>query len=147
MIQSTATAELSTTVVTIVEIQCGIERQRTSNPEYAAATQAWLSNLLSARDIQVHTLDVAAALLLGRMHETPALRNFVVSDPRQKQPKTAADLALAAIAIAQGAVVATGNVAHFAEIHEWFPLPGLFNPFKDEWVVEPPSPPGGDGPP
>ena len=125
---------LTTSVVTIMEIQCGIERQRPANPDYAGATQAWLDRLLETAAFQVHPLEVKAALLLGRMHATPALRNFTVSDPRRKQPRTAADLAIAAIAIAQGAVVATGNHAHFEMIDACFPLPGLYNPFLDLWV-------------
>nr|WP_294509654.1 hypothetical protein [uncultured Rhodopila sp.] len=71
------------------------------------------------------------------MHEAPRLRNFVASDPKQKKPKTPADLAFAAIAIAEGATVATGNHAHFDEIHASFPLPGRYNPFKDIWSVTP----------
>jgi hypothetical protein len=31
--------------------------------------------------------------------------------------------------------VATGNQAHFGEIHASFPLPGLYNPFKHIWSV------------
>jgi hypothetical protein len=67
------------------------------------------------------------------MHETPGLRNFVTTDPRQKRPKSAGDLAIAAIAIAEGAVVATGNQSHFEDINALFPLKGLYNPFRDAW--------------
>lgn len=144
-IAQTDLADLSTTVVTVTEIQCGIERQRPSDPEYAEATQTWLDGLLQVGEIQVHPLDVKAAVLLGRMHETPALRNFVFPAPRQKKPKTAADLAIAAIAITRAAIVATGNHDHFEEINACFPLHGIYNPFKDDWVLQPggPSVPGG----
>jgi predicted nucleic acid-binding protein len=91
--------------------------------------------MLETDTLRIHPLDVAAAVLLGRMHETPALRNFVLPDRKQKRPKTAGDLAIAAIAIEQGAVVATGNQAHFSEIDACFPLPGIYNPFRDEWIV------------
>ncbi len=64
------------------------------------------------------------------MIETPALRHFTLSDPRQKTIKTGADLAIAAIAITHGATIATGNTAHFAQISQHFPLPGLLNPFQ-----------------
>ena len=91
----------------------------------------------------MHGLDAKAGVLLGKMHETPALRTFTVSDPRQKSPKITADLAIAAIAVTRGAVVATGNHAHFEVIDECFPLPGIYNPFKGEWICrqeEPPDP-------
>ena len=133
-IAQTDAADLSTTVVTVTEIQCGIERQKPSNADYAKATQAWLDGLLAVGEIRVLPPDVKAALLLGQMHETPALRNFVFPDPRQKKPKTAADLAIAAIAIAWGAVVATGNHDHFEEINASFALPGIYNPFTDAWI-------------
>jgi predicted nucleic acid-binding protein len=145
-IDQTDAADLSTTVVTVTEIQCGIERQMPSDPAYARQTQAWLDGLLQLGDIHVHPLDVKAALLLGRMHETPALRNFVFPDPRQREPKIAADLAIAAIAIARDAVVATGNQDHFEEIHACFLLPGIYNPFKDDWAVRPAGPTGPGGP-
>ena len=71
------------------------------------------------------------------MHETPALRNFVTPDPRQKDVKTAGDLAIAAIACVEGAVIATGNHTHFEEIDACFPLPGIYNPFQDHWSRKP----------
>lgn len=133
-LHATASSDLSTTVITIAEIQCGIERQMSQNPTYASDTKRWLDGFLSVGGVQVLTLGVPAALLLARMHETPSLRNFVIPDPKQKKKKSPADLA---IAIAEGATVATGNQAHFEEIHESFPLPGLYNPFKDIWSVTP----------
>ena len=142
-IERTGWQDLSTTVVTVAEIQCGIERQKPSDPDYARITQAWLDGLLEAGEPQVAPLGVKAALLLARMHETPARRNFVAPSPRQKKPKTAADLAIAAIAIIEGAVVATGNHDHFEIIDGWFPLPGLYNPFEDAWVRKPGAPAAG----
>jgi len=136
-LQATAASDLSTTVITIAEFQCGIERQMSRDPVYAADTQHWLDGLLAAGGVQVFSLGVAAARLLARMHEAPRLRNFVVPDPKQKKLKTPADLAIAAIAVAEGAIVATGNQAHFEEIHASFPLRGLYNPFKDVWSVTP----------
>ena len=129
--------ELSTTVITVTELKCGIERQLPQHPDYARRTQAWLDALLDVGGPRIYVLSVRAALILATMHETPALRNFVVPDRRQKTPKTAADLAIAAIALAEGAVVATGNASHFVEISACFTLPGVYNPFKDQWVVTP----------
>jgi hypothetical protein len=52
-------------------------------------------------------------------------------------PPSGADLSIAAIAIAGGAVIATDDIGHFLRIHDEFPLPGLFNPIKGEWHVGP----------
>jgi hypothetical protein len=71
------------------------------------------------------------------MHETAGLRNFVGSNPRQKKTRTPAGLAIASIAIAEDAIIATGNVGHFGQIHQSFPIPGIYNPFKAEWSIPP----------
>jgi toxin FitB len=136
-VQATAAADLATTVVTVAEIRCGIERQMPNQPAYAEETQRWLDAFLAVGGMAVIPLGLPAALLLARMHETASLRNFVVADPRQRKNRTPADLAIAAIAIAEGAIIATGNHDHFEQIHEMFPLPGLYNPFKATWVVQP----------
>jgi toxin FitB len=82
-------------------------------------------------------LDTEAAVLPGRMNETPALRNLLVHDPGAKKTKTGADLAIASIAITHRAVVTTGNCSDFLFIHRHFPLPGLYDPFHGKWVIKP----------
>ena len=129
--------ELATTVFTIMEIQIGIERARRADVAIAETVQKWLTGLLQAGHPHVLPLDTDAAVLLGRMTETPALRNFLVHDPATKKTKTGADLAIASIAIAHKAVVATGNCSDFLFIHGHFPLPGLYDPFQGKWVVKP----------
>jgi predicted nucleic acid-binding protein len=139
-VEGTGWQLLCTTVVAVAEIQCGIQRQMKSDPVYGRATQEWLDNFLEIGEPQVFTLTVRASLLLARMHETPSLRNFITPDPRQKDVKTAGDLAIAAIAIVEGAVIATRNHKHFEEIDACFPLPGLYNPFEDHWSRKPAAP-------
>jgi predicted nucleic acid-binding protein len=129
-VQATAATDLATTVVTVAEIQCGIERQMPNQPTYAEETRRWLDAFLAIGGMHVIPLGIPAALLLAKMHETASLRNFIIADPRQMNHKTPADLAIASIAIVEGAIIATGNAAHFEQIHEAFPLPGLYNPFK-----------------
>ena len=131
--------ELATTSVTIMEVQIGIERARRSDAATAQSVQQWLEGLLEVGRPQVLPLHTDAALLLGRMYETPPLRNFLVNDPGAKKSKTGADLAIASIAIANEAVVATGNGSDFLLIHEHFPLRGLYDPFEDRWLVKPPG--------
>jgi toxin FitB len=86
---------------------------------------------------QVVPMNVQAARLLGRMYETPALRHFVVTDPKAKDSATGSDLAIAAIAIAGKATVATNNLGHFLQINDVFPLFGLFDPINQTWHVQP----------
>jgi predicted nucleic acid-binding protein len=138
-IDETGWQELATTVLTVMEIQVGIERARRSDLVTAESVEKWLAGLLQVGTPQVVPLDTDAALLLGRMNETPALRNFLMHDPGAKKTKTGADLAIASIAIARNAVVTTGNGSDFLLIHRHFPLPGLYDPFAGKWLVEPPK--------
>ncbi len=47
-IERTDPSAIGITVVTITEIQCGIERQRMSDVARAHGTQAWLNGLIDA---------------------------------------------------------------------------------------------------
>lgn len=131
--------DLATTVLTIMEIQIGIERARRSNEATADSVQQWLAGLLQVGKPHVLALDTDAALLLGKMNETPRLRDFLVQDPATRKTKAGADLAIASIAIANNAVVATGNGSDFLVINRHFQLPGLYDPFDSKWLIEPPG--------
>ena len=130
-------AAIATTVVTVTEVQRGIERARVQHPAVAGEAEAWLDGLLAVGAPQILPLDTAASRVLGRMHEAPPLRRFTITDRQAKTQGTGADLAIAAIAIAAGATVATANVGHFLQINAVFPLPGLFDPFAQAWHVQP----------
>lgn len=129
--------EIATTVVTITEIQRGIERARSQHPTTAKEAEDWLNGMLAVGEPQVLPMNVEAARLLGRMYESPFLRHFIITDPKARDQATGADLAIAAIAITVGATVATNNVEHFLQIHAVFPLPGLLDPASGIWPVEP----------
>ena len=129
--------EIATTVVTITEIQRGIERARSQHPTTAREAEDWLNGMIAVGEPQVLPLNIEAARLLGRMYEGPSLRHFIITDPKAKDQATGADLAIAAIAITAGATVATNNVEHFLQIHAAFPLHGLLDPTSQIWHVAP----------
>ena len=64
--------DLATAVLTVMEIQIGIERARRSNAATADSIQQWFDGLLDIGKPHVLTLGTNAALLLGRMNETGA---------------------------------------------------------------------------
>src|SRR5258706_10712149 len=99
-----------------------------------------MRDLFGVDDPHVWPPEVEAARMLGRMYAMPPLKRFLVTSPAARQAKTGADLAIAAIAISQQAVVVTNNVADFLAIQRHFPLPGLLNPFTCEWLVPPVGP-------
>ena len=134
-IDATGWSEVASSVISLMEIQIGIERVRRSDPGVAAVVEEWLNGILQAGPMQIISLGPDAAIILGKMYDQPALRNFLFTAPASKRPKTGADLAIAAIAIAAGAVVVSANERDFLAIHRHFPLPALFNPMENRWPV------------
>lgn len=123
--------ELWTSVITIFEIQIGIERARTQHPGVAVDAERWLEEELLPRFVgRILPLGVAASRLYGRMLTTPDLVNFVIQDPRSKKQRTGADLMVAAIALTEGAIVVTRDTEDFRRIDKHFPLLGIVNPFE-----------------
>lgn len=134
-LESLANDEVVSTAITVMEIRRGIETARSGHPAVAYSVERWLAGMLDAGIPEILPLDTPAAQVLGRMYATAALRDFFTTGPAARQAKTGADLAIAAIAIARQAVIATNNIADFVAVHRHFPLPGLINPFTGEWHV------------
>ena len=134
-LQSLPATSLWMSTVTIAEIQCGIFQVR--DQTVATAVRLWLDGMLRDGRFGIIDVELGAALLLGQMWAAPALRDFLVGDTRSRKIKNGADLAIAAAGIARGMTIATRNIADFRKIHALFPLPGLFDPFKSVWAVEP----------
>lgn len=133
-------------IVTVQEIQAGAELARLGAPEAAARIEAWLDGIVAAglplpggdpEPVQILSPGPAAARLVARMQENPALRDFARAQPGQKRPANTGDLWLAAIAAEQGAPVATRDVADFSRIHGAVPLPGVYDPWTGQWAVAP----------
>jgi predicted nucleic acid-binding protein len=129
--------EIATTLSTVFEIQMGIEAARHAHPERARMKEAWLEGLLQARSARIIAPDVEIARLQARMFSYPRLRDFIFPAPNARKPKMGIDLVIAATAIVYGAVVATFNTKDFQRIHEHFPLPGVFHPGRNEFIVPP----------
>lgn len=99
-------------VVSIGEIERGIERARKADAVFATELEQWLEALLSLYADRVLPVSANAARLWGRLSA--------------KLGHDGADLLIAATALSHGATVVTRNVKHFAPT-----VARVFNPFDD----------------
>jgi predicted nucleic acid-binding protein len=94
------TADLFLSVISIGEIERGIARQRTTDPDFAGALAAWLDRVLALYGERVLPFDLATARRWGALSAT--LGN------------DSADLMIAATALEHGLTVVTRSASDFA---------------------------------
>ena len=123
--------------ITATELIYGVECLRQKNPTSATKLAPQIRWLLRSYQDFFLPITVKEAELLGKMYATPALRRFITSGTTIK-PTTGADLMVASCAIINDMILVSRNVSDFLDIHKHFALPGLFDPFADEWAVRPP---------
>lgn len=98
---SMETADLYLSVITIQEIEIGVQLAERRNPEQGAILRTWLDNhVLPAFTGRILTVDVAVARRSASLH---------VPDPRPIR-----DGLIAATALVHGMTVVTRNVGDFA---------------------------------
>jgi len=103
-------SELFLSVVSLGEIERGIEKQRGSDPAFSMVLSRWLDDLLSLYGDRVLPIS------------PPIARRWGILSARLGNDS--ADLLIAATAITHGLVVATRNVRHFEPAGV-----GVVNPF------------------
>ena len=111
-LQSQCDGDLFISVVSVGEIERGIEKQRTLNPNFGAELTRWMESLLTFYGDRVLPVTPVVARRWGVLSAT------IGND--------SADLLIAATALIHGLTVATRNVNHF--------LPAgvsIINPFDD----------------
>ena len=91
--------DLYLSVVTLGEIECGIALQARKQPEFATELGAWIDRTVRLFADRLLPFGPEEARLWGRLSA--------------KLGHDGADLQIAATALAQGAVVVTGNVSDF----------------------------------
>ena len=92
-------SELYLSVITILEIEKGIERQRTLDPPFANQLIDWLEQTRRAFGDRILPLTVNTARRWGRLAAQIGNREL--------------DIAIAATALEHGLTVVTGNTSHF----------------------------------
>ena len=106
------------------------------NPERARPLLAWLDKMLGT-NVHVAQLDSDASRLVARMATVPRFRRFWASGNPGDDLRFGCDPAIAAIAIRYQMPLVTRDIQDFMAIHEEFPLPGIYEPVKRTWFVEP----------
>ena len=99
-VESQRTADLHISVITVGEIERGIEQQQRHNPDFARDLSVWLDRMLDWYGDRILPVDTATARRWGQL--AAAIGN------------ESADLLIAATALEHGLTVATRNVRHFA---------------------------------
>lgn len=127
--------DVAISAMTIFEIQAGIAALRPTNAAKAKEIEGWLNEYVPTDDFGILPFGIEVARLYGEMFATPALKDFLLPDPKSKRPKSGADLIIAATAIVHEATLVTVNRDDFLRIHVHFPLPSLYEPFVMEWLV------------
>jgi predicted nucleic acid-binding protein len=103
-------SELHLSIVTLVEIERGIEGQQKRDAEFARSLSIWLEFTLRAFGDRILPITVNVARRWGRL--TAQIGNKEL------------DLAIAATALEHGLIVVTGNTRHFQRTGA-----NLLNPF------------------
>jgi toxin FitB len=98
-IEPVPSQDLFVSVVTIGELERGIERQRTVNSSFADQLAAWLDIILRTYQDRIILIDVAIARRWGRLSHLIGNKGL--------------DLAIAATALEHGLTVVTRNVSDF----------------------------------
>jgi toxin FitB len=110
-IESVAPTDLFFSLITVVEIERGIERQRHNNPVFARDLATWLDAILRLYGERILPLTINTARRWGRLSAQIGNTNL--------------DLAIAATALEHGLTVVTRNVAHYERTGV-----GVVNPYE-----------------
>ncbi len=90
---------LIVSVVTVGEIERGIERQRQPDPSFGERTALWLDAVLRTYEGRILPVNISVARRWGRLSQRVGNKGL--------------DLALAATALEHGLTVATRNISDF----------------------------------
>ncbi|TXH35596.1 MAG: hypothetical protein E6Q98_14975 [Rhodospirillaceae bacterium] len=135
-LDSVPTESLRIPMSVCFEMILGIESLRVNgHHDRATELDQWLTGLLSNFESQIDHPDLPILKLQAQMFLTPALRNFLQTQTKSSKLKIGGDLIVAATAVIREATVVSFNVSDYQTIHKHFPLPGLYHPGRDEWLI------------
>ncbi|WP_037393067.1 MULTISPECIES: type II toxin-antitoxin system VapC family toxin [Sinorhizobium] len=120
----------------ITELMRGAHLRQRDDPEKAARIMAWVNDILST-DFPIPPMSPEVAYIYAQMTSVPCLRPLWTVQRGEKATRMGHDLMIAAVAIAHGLPILTGNIRDYVKIHQFFPLPGVYQPMESRWHVPP----------
>jgi predicted nucleic acid-binding protein len=118
----------------LLEIETGIAQRARENQNAASELWRWLDSITeTAFEYPIATPEVAR--VLGHMLCCRPLTNLWFKDAEHDKRKPGQDLFIAATAIVYHLPIATTDGTDFELINRYYPLPGVFNPAFNVWVV------------
>ena len=111
-LEKASSRDLFVSVVTIGEIERGIEQQRQRDPPFAESLALWVDTVLRTYEGRILPVDIAVARRWGRLSQRVGNKGL--------------DLAVAATALEHGLTVVTRNVSDFEPTGV-----SVLNPFQE----------------
>lgn len=119
----------------IAELRRGAHLAEEANAAKSSRLFAWIETLEQTGFIEIE-VSREVVDIYAKLTSIKALKHLWSADPRRKNCSLGHDLMIAAFSIAYGMPIATRNGRDFAAIHDHCPLPGLYDPFDDKWLLE-----------
>ncbi|NEJ82295.1 PIN domain-containing protein [Rhizobium leguminosarum] len=120
----------------MIEIKRGL--RMTNDPAVAARVRAVVEDLDRA-DFIYFGMGKAVEDVLASMMANRALKNFWQPQPNSRTQRVSHDLMIAATAIAYDTCILTTD-GDYQVIDSYHPLPGVYDPLRGRWLVEPTDP-------
>lgn len=118
----------------ITELMRGAHLKQRDDPGRASRIMAWVNDILTT-DFPMPEMNTEVAYVYAEMTSVPWLREMWTVQRGEKATRMGHDLMIAAVAITYGMPIVTGNVRDFLKIHQFFPLPGVYQPMDSRWYV------------
>ncbi|MDH6276616.1 putative nucleic acid-binding protein [Rhizobium leguminosarum] len=120
----------------MMEIKRGLRMTR--DPVVAARIRAVVDELDRA-DFIYFGMGQIAENALADMMANPKLKQLWHAQPKSNNQRVSHDLMIAAVSIAYETPIVTTD-ADYELIDRYHPLPGVYDPLQNRWVVEPATP-------
>jgi predicted nucleic acid-binding protein len=120
----------------IFELERGAQLLARTNPDRAEGLVAWLDRLL-ATEPYVPLVTAEVTRIIAKMATIPKLERFWRTTKHDEPLRFGCDPAIAAISIHYEMPIVSRDIRDFMVIHEYFPLPGLYDPLVRRWHVTP----------